>query len=118
MNKDEVVAKLEELGFTVNVVEQASSEFAPGYIISQDYEPGTKLRKGDTITITVSTGSDGAKVASFVPDVVGRTFEEAKQIIKRGLALYSGAEGRIQRYRTQGLCNISGPGTRQRGNNQ
>lgn len=87
MNKDEVVAKLEELGFTVNVVEQASSEFAPGYIISQDYEPGTKLRKGDTITITVSTGSDGAKVASFVPDVVGRTFEEAKQIIN-GASLY------------------------------
>ena len=87
MNKDEVVAKLEELGFTVNVVEQASSEFAPGYIISQDYEPGTKLRKGDMITITVSTGSDGAKVASFVPDAVGRTFEEAKQIIN-GASLY------------------------------
>lgn len=82
MLKEDVISQIEGLGLVVNIQEAKSDEFAAGYVCAQQFEPGTKLREGDEITITVSTGSDDTeKKATVVPEVVGKTQEEATDIL-------------------------------------
>ncbi|GAA3443220.1 Stk1 family PASTA domain-containing Ser/Thr kinase [Planomonospora venezuelensis] len=54
-NVDEAKTMLEELGFRVKVVEQASDQ-AEGTVLNQTPEAGSKLQPNTTITLTVSTG--------------------------------------------------------------
>lgn len=82
MEKSEVVSQVETLGLIVNLTESSSDEFAAGYVCAQEYEPETKLKEGDSITITVSTGSeDNTKETVKVPDVVGKTQAKAQRIL-------------------------------------
>lgn len=82
MLKEDVISQIEGLGLVVNIQEAKSDEFAAGYVCDQQFEPGTKLREGDEITITVSTGSDDTeKKATVVPEVVGKTQEQAMDIL-------------------------------------
>ncbi len=82
MEKSEAVSQIEALGLVVNLAEASSDEYAAGYVCAQEYEPETKLKEGDSITITVSTGSeDNTKETVKVPDVVGKTQEKAQQIL-------------------------------------
>lgn len=82
MLKEDVVSQIEALGLVVKIEEAKSDEFAAGYVSAQQFEPATKLREGDEITITVSTGSDDTeKKATVVPDVVGKTQEQATDIL-------------------------------------
>jgi serine/threonine-protein kinase len=59
------------------VVQQASETVAKGTVISQNPNPGARLRKGQPVDITVSSG----KPTAFVPDVIGRTEAEARALI-------------------------------------
>lgn len=82
MEKSEVVSQIEALGLIVNLTESSSDEFAAGYVCAQEYEPETKLKEGDSITITVSTGSDDdTKEKVKVPDVIGKKQAKAQQIL-------------------------------------
>lgn len=82
MEQAEVVAQLEALGLVVNIIEAESDEFAKGYVSAQEYAPETRLKEGDSITITVSSGSaSDRKEATTVPDVVGFVQEKAQQTI-------------------------------------
>lgn len=82
MEQAEVVSQLESLGLVVNIVETESDEFAEGYVSAQEFMPETKLKEGDSITITVSTGSaSNKKKATKVPNVVGFTQEKAVQTL-------------------------------------
>lgn len=82
MEKSEAVSQIEALGLVVNLAEASSDEYAAGYVCAQQYEPETKLKEGDSITITVSTGSeDNTKETVKVPDVVGKTQAKAQQIL-------------------------------------
>lgn len=72
---------LEELGFVVVITEVESNEIAPGYVVSQDLAPDSQHDKGAEVTLQVSKGNGGAQVATVVPNVVGKKFEEAKNIL-------------------------------------
>ena len=78
LSKEDVVKKLEELGLIVNIVESESSEYAPGFVMDTEFGADTKLKKGDTVTITVSTGVSGEKIVTTVPNVVGKALADAK----------------------------------------
>ena len=70
MTFDEAEDKLEELGLVLEEGgTQSSDEYDEGEIISQDPEEGTKVKKGDKITVIVSTGEADEQVT--VPDVKG-----------------------------------------------
>jgi len=60
-------------GFNVALVSQPSPSVPYGVVINQSPAGGAEAHKGDTITLTVSTGP--APVA--VPDVTGKTLAEA-----------------------------------------
>lgn len=55
-----------------------------GKIISQNVEPGTSVKKGETITVVVSKGK-----AATVPDLTGKTREEAKSLTEAAGLVYS-----------------------------
>lgn len=80
--KDSTVAKyeLEETaGFKVEIEEQINEKIAAGIVISQEPKGGTQAPSGSTIKLIVSKGDGKATV--LMPNVVGKTETEAKQIL-------------------------------------
>jgi serine/threonine-protein kinase len=65
--------QLEKLGFEVRVERGASAEEKEGNVYDQDPDDGTRLAKGETVTILVSTGFPQTEV----PAVVGLTYSAA-----------------------------------------
>jgi len=65
--------QLERLGFEVAVEKGASTEQPEGSVYDQDPKDGTRLAKGETVTIFVSTGFPKTEV----PSVVGLPYANA-----------------------------------------
>ena len=72
-NVDEATKELEDKGFDVETKQTESSQ-DEGTVLSQDPDPGTEKEKGSKVTLEVAKAEE--KVT--VPDVVGRTCDEAK----------------------------------------
>lgn len=68
---------LQGASFTVDVTEEFSDEVDQGRVISQSPAQGTAFR-GDTIRLVVSKGPENVDV----PDVIGRTQEEAVKVLE------------------------------------
>jgi serine/threonine-protein kinase len=81
----EAESALEDKGFQVEKKTQESTE-TPDTVLSQDPDGGTSKEKGSTVTVTVARQT--AQVT--VPDVTGKTPDEAKQLLEaKGLVLGS-----------------------------
>ena len=72
LTRESAEARLRDEGLEVSAEEQ-ESDVAEGDVISQNPSAGTKVTRGDTVTIVVSTG----KPQVDVPDVVGMSEERA-----------------------------------------
>ncbi|MET8567946.1 Stk1 family PASTA domain-containing Ser/Thr kinase [Streptomyces sp. NPDC004783] len=72
-NVDEATQTLEDKGFKVETKQTESSQ-EEGTVLNQDPDPGTEREKGSTITLEVAKPVE----KETVPDVLGRTCEEAK----------------------------------------
>ncbi len=80
---------LKELGLvTANVAIVPAAEGEPrGVVLAQNPIPGTQMIKGSGVTILVS-GARPEKGKTFLPDLTGLSFEEARALIKMsGLTL-------------------------------
>lgn len=78
-NIDEAKKQLEDKGFEVETKQTESSQ-DEGTILSQNPDPGKELEKGSTVTLEVAKAEEKATV----PDVVGRTCDEAKAQVESG----------------------------------
>jgi len=67
--------ELTELELKVEIKEEESKKVEAGYVIEQSIEDGTEVNAGDTITLTVSTGTKKVNVTS----VIGKKEDEAKK---------------------------------------
>lgn len=67
-------SSLTQAGFTVSVVQESSSDYVSGTVISQTPAAGTNYATGSPVTITVSTGAP----TSVVPNVIGLSEAAAK----------------------------------------
>ncbi|MFH9981525.1 Stk1 family PASTA domain-containing Ser/Thr kinase [Streptomyces sp. NPDC017179] len=74
---DKAESQLVDKGFRVEKKTEESDQ-TPDVVISQDPEGDTEKEKGSTITLTVAT--EKRQVA--VPDVAGRTCQEAQQLLQ------------------------------------
>ena len=82
--KEDAIDELEKLELKVEVVEEPSKKVEEGIVISQDIAQNTETKAGATVKITVSTGVE----MSTVPNLVGKSEEEAKSAIEEaGLTL-------------------------------
>ena len=69
---------LTNAGFEVNIVEDYDDDVEEGLVIWQDPAGETKQKKGSTITICISLGSQMVDI----PDVVGMTVSDARAILE------------------------------------
>ena len=67
------VQNLEDAGFAVDVLREANADVPEGEVIFQNPEAGTRLDKGDTVTIVASSGVETVSV----PRLQGLSFDEA-----------------------------------------
>jgi eukaryotic-like serine/threonine-protein kinase len=65
--------QLERLGLEANVLRSASTEETAGRVFEQRPDEGTRIEKGETVTIVVSTGPPMTEV----PRVVGLSYDAA-----------------------------------------
>ncbi|WP_399886695.1 Stk1 family PASTA domain-containing Ser/Thr kinase [Streptomyces sp. BBFR51] len=72
-NVEEATQQLKDKGFEVETKQTESSQ-DEGTVLSQDPDPGNELEKGSTVTLEVAK----AEAKATVPDVVGRSCDEAK----------------------------------------
>jgi eukaryotic-like serine/threonine-protein kinase len=71
-------AQLENLGLDWEVQRGPSTEFEKGIVADQNPAEGTRIQKGDTVTLLVSTGPP----MTDVPDVVGLSYDEATDVLR------------------------------------
>lgn len=88
---EEATTLLKNAGFEVGSTDKKYDEkVAEGIIISQDPTAGTKREKGTKVNLNVSQGVQEITV----PDLTGKTTDEAKQILKeKGLVPSVGGAG-------------------------
>jgi serine/threonine-protein kinase len=77
LSRESAEARLRDEGFGVSVAEQESDE-PEGDVIAQSPSSGTELTRGETVTITVSTGRPQVDV----PDVIGLSERNARSRLK------------------------------------
>jgi len=77
--RDDAIAKLQGMGFKVDVKEQFSDNVAQGNVISQDPSPNSQLAKGQQVTLTVSKGADFVDV----PQVSGLSKDDARHALEQ-----------------------------------
>jgi serine/threonine-protein kinase len=77
MPADEAEQELRDAGFEVERRRQFSDSVRQGRVIETNPAEGTSVRRGSTVTLIVSRGRE--QVA--VPDVVGRSREEAERLL-------------------------------------
>ena len=76
-SQDEAKKALEDAGLTVgNATTQDSTTVAKDEVISTDPASGTKVDRGTTVSLVLSTGQ------TTVPDVTGKSQEDARQAIE------------------------------------
>ena len=78
LSRESAEARLRDEDFGVTVEEQESDE-PEGDVISQSPEGGSSVARGETVTITVSTGRPQVDV----PDVVGLSEDDARNRLSR-----------------------------------
>lgn len=84
-SKDDAIKKLTEAGFGIpEILEEYDENVSVGHVVSQSLAAGEKVDEGTTITLVISLGPR----AFDMPDVVGKTFEEAKKLLEaKGLVV-------------------------------
>lgn len=71
---------LEQRGLELGtVVKKFSNQFPDEYVINQVIQPGSKVKKSTKIDVIISNGPQVGNI--IVPDLTGKTLEEAKKII-------------------------------------
>ena len=78
IERDLAVQQIEDAELEASVEEQPSTEVEQGIVIEQSPPAGSRIAKGDTVTIVVSTGPREVQV----PALAGRTYGEAVDILE------------------------------------
>lgn len=78
LSEDEARDKLEESGLKAEIERSFSATYPEGQVTAQAPTAGAQLKRGATVTLTVSRGRE----MTDVPDVVGLSSEEAVQALE------------------------------------
>ncbi len=75
--EEKAIEMLDEAGILYVIEREYSSTFEAGVVISQSITEGTKLKEDDRVKLVISKGIE----EQLVPDVTGKTEEEARQTL-------------------------------------
>ena len=76
--KSEALAAISEAGLTAGQITNVNSDFETGRVVNQDPAAVTSVDQGSKVNISVSVG----KAKKTVPDVTGKTVEEARTLLQ------------------------------------
>lgn len=77
LTEEKALEMLEEANISYDIEREYSSTFEAGVVMSQSILEGEEVKEGDRVKLVISKGIEEADV----PDVVGKTAEEAKQTL-------------------------------------
>lgn len=77
-NQEEIEEILDGLGLTPKFRYEESEEVEAGYIISQGVVAGTEVKRGSTVQITISSGTD---VVAIPESLTGKTTDQVRTIL-------------------------------------
>ena len=83
MSYDDAKTELEKLGLNIFVIKKEESNYEDGTVLSQDIAQGTKVDKGTTVNVVVAGEEDNNSALIEVPNVVGKTENEAVNALKK-----------------------------------
>ena len=82
MNLDSVKRTLKSLGLELGNVEEEYSDSVPrGEVISQSPNANESVDKGSKVNVTISKGKEIKNITLNIPDVSGKSVDEAKSIL-------------------------------------
>ena len=97
LTEEQAKQKLTEVGLVPKIEFVYSNEIPAGKVVSTDPQKETVVKEGDTITVYISMGPEVTQVA--VPDLIGRTVEDAKTLLANaGLELGQISQEPSERY--------------------
>ncbi|HSL87806.1 MAG TPA: PASTA domain-containing protein [Ignavibacteriaceae bacterium] len=70
---------LERVGLKLGYVNEVASNYPRDMIFDQQYVEGTPLKKGQSVSVTLSTGSAAGDI--IVPDLIGKSLTQARIIL-------------------------------------
>lgn len=70
---------LERIGLKLGMIEESASTHPKDMVYDQQFAEGTKIRKGQSVGISVSIGKGDGEIV--VPDLIGKSLTEATKII-------------------------------------
>lgn len=70
---------LERVGLKLGKIEEIPSTQPKDMIFDQQFTDGTRLKKGQTVGVTVSLGKGFGNI--IIPDLIGKSLTEAKQVL-------------------------------------
>lgn len=70
---------LERVGLKLGAIEELPSSNPKNVIFDQQYAEGTPLNKGETVNVTISSGSMSEGIT--IPDLIGMSLAEAQRIL-------------------------------------
>ena len=90
LTKEQAEETLNNMGLVlVKVTEEQNSEYEAGQVISQSIQPETDVLVGSTVEIVIA--SEAPK--KVLPDLTGKTLDEAKQLLESNGFIYKGIKG-------------------------
>ncbi len=79
-NKNDAISHLEEKGINVEIDTEYSDDYSKDLIMKQSQWPNENLTKGDTITLTISLGTEPIKLMDYVSHTISDIENEVKEI--------------------------------------
>lgn len=77
-DEEEAIKQLDDMKIAYIIERDYTDKFEEGKVASQSIESGTELKEGDKVTLVISKGQKKGSV----PDVKGKTIDEAKSILE------------------------------------
>lgn len=74
---------LERVGLKLGIIDEVASNYPRDMIFDQQYVDGTPLKKGQSVSVTLSTGSVTGDI--IVPDLIGKSLTQARIILSDSL---------------------------------
>jgi eukaryotic-like serine/threonine-protein kinase len=71
---------LERIGLKLGNIEEMPSNNPKGVVFDQQYAEGTRLKKGEAVSIFISSGVE-EESGNVVPDLIGKSLSEAERIL-------------------------------------
>lgn len=70
---------MERIGLKIGSVSEIPSSNPKNTVVEQQYEEGTRLKKGHTVALSISSGPSEGIIP--VPDLIGRALSEAEKLL-------------------------------------